>query len=377
MAQTPKFFITHSWKDIDFAQRLTDDLRKHGLEGFFDAYSIQPGDDIASRIAHGLEECDVYVPLLSPAAIESKWCELEIHATINLSMEKGRDGRPRIIPVIIEPCKLPLLLRGRLYINFHQRYEDALSELLIKGFNISIGSPAPTIQTMPRTIIGKDGKEMILILAGEFIMGEGGNAHKVYLDSFYIDRYPVTNAEYKKFLDATNQQSPYYWTNGKIPQGKENHPVADVSWQDANDYAHWAGKQLPTEAQWEKAASWDDIKKEKRAYPWGKDFDASKCNTSESGIKDTTPVGKYSPHGDSPYGISDMAGSVFEWCTDWYDEDYCKNSPQRNPKNETPGQDRVVRGGSWVTNMGAACTAFRYYLNWSGRGSYSGFRYVE
>jgi len=130
MPQTSKFFVTHSWKDIDFVRQLCDDLRAHGLEGFFDAYSIQPGDDIASRIARGLEECDVYLPLLSPAAMESKWCELEINAAINLSLEQERNGRPRIIPVVVTPCKLPMLLRGRLHINFHQRYDDALKQLL-------------------------------------------------------------------------------------------------------------------------------------------------------------------------------------------------------------------------------------------------------
>lgn len=512
----PKFFITHSWKDIDFAKRLRDDLRKHGLEGFFDAYSIRPGDDIAGRIARGLEECDVYVPLLSPAALESKWCELEINAAINLSLEQGRSGRPRIIPAIVAPCKLPTLLRGRLYINFHQRYDEALKELL-KEFGVSVQPPAsphpthaaptsapprPTLppapklsrdelaelyhearalqnegnlrqaaacyekigdyrdaparlqklrlylaaddlikqaladkddrveawldararleqllqldprfldapaklettqrwlalpkayerlldaldvndwakafplfeqirsvkpnykrtqtlfeRAMPQMVqagvmkkIGKDGREMIFVPAGKFIMGEGGDAHEVHLDAFYIDRYPVTNADYKKFVDATNHAPPGHWQNGKIPQGIANHPVVNVSWDDATAYAQWAGKRLPTEAEWEKAASWDDVKKQKRVYPWGNDFDASKCNSSESGIGGTTPVGKYSPQGDSFYGVADLAGNVREWCADWYDDNYYKNSPKENPKGPASGQYRVLRGGSW------------------------------
>ncbi len=511
-----KFFITHSWKDIDFAQRLCDDLRAHGLEGFFDAYSIHPGDDIASRVARGLEECDVYVPLLSPAALNSKWCELEIHAAINLSLEQERGGRPRIIPVVVAPCQLPTLLRGRLYINFYQRYDDALKQLLAE-FGVSIQPPAsaqpthaaPTpappkpapppasapsrdelvhlynearafqsegnlrdaaalfekigdyrdaparlrklqlylaaddvmkraladqddraevwldaharleellqldpqyldarakLETTKRWIaleetyerlldaldvddwakalplfeqirsvkpnykrtqtlferasplmvqagvtrkIGKDGREMLLVPAGKFIMGEGGDAHEVYLDSFYIDRYPVTNADYKKFVDATKHSPPGHWQNGRIPQGKENHPVVNVSWDDATAYAQWAGARLPTEAEWEKAASWDDAKREKRVYPWGNDFDTSKCNSSESRIGDTTPVGKYSPQGDSFYGVADLAGNVLEWCADWYDENYYKNSPTRNPTGPASGQYRVLRGGSW------------------------------
>ncbi len=545
----PKFFITHSWKDIEFAKRLTDDLRRHGLEGFFDAYSIRPGDDIAGRVARGLEECDVYVPLLSPAAVESKWCELEINAAINLSLEQGRDGRPRIIPVVVAPCKLPTLLRGRLYINFHQRYDGALKQLLAE-FGVTVQPPAPSqpthatptaeppkpaptpprpqstlsrdelvhlynearalqaagnlrdaaalfekigdyrdaparlqklqlylqadelmkqaladkddrtepwldararleellqldsqfldararLDTVNRWLalpeayerlldaldvddwakafplfeqirsvkpnykrtqtlferawmqmvqagvtkkVGKDGREMMLVPAGKFVMGEGSVAHEVYLDSFYIDRYPVTNADYKKFVDATKHSAPPHWQNGKIPQGKENHPVVNVTWDDANAYAQWAGKRLPTEAEWEKAASWDEIKKQKRVYPWGNDFDASKCNSSESGIGGTTPVGKYSPQGDSFYGVADMAGNVWEWCADWYDENYYKNSPKENPKGPASGQYRVLRGGSWYFDRYGVGAAARYLGGPGDRGADVGFRCAQ
>ena len=213
---------------------------------------------------------------------------------------------------------------------------------------------------MPRRITNpKDGKEMILIPASEFEMGEGKEAHKVYLDAFYVDRYPVTNAEYQKFVDATKHAIPEHWSNGRIPSGKENHPVVYVTWQDAVDYARYAGARLPTEAEWEKAASWDDVKKEKRRYPWGNEFDANKCNTSESKIGDTTPVGKYSPQGDSFYGVGDMAGNVWEWCADWYDENYYKNSPERNPQGPDSGQVRVLRGGSWDITQRIARCAYR------------------
>ncbi|MCI0478411.1 MAG: toll/interleukin-1 receptor domain-containing protein, partial [Anaerolineales bacterium] len=137
----PKFFITHSWKDIDFAKRLCDDLRKHGLEGFFDAYAIQPGENIAARIAEGLEKCDVYVPILSLAALDSPWCKEEINAAITLKNErdsKGRvRGRPEIIPIVIESCDLPVLLKPVLNINFVERYDAALDELLSKGFKVA------------------------------------------------------------------------------------------------------------------------------------------------------------------------------------------------------------------------------------------------
>ncbi len=172
--------------------------------------------------------------------------------------------------------------------------------------------------------------------------------HTISLDAFYISRYPVTNAEYKKFKPD--------W---KIPNGKENHPVVNVSWDDALAYCKWAEGDLPTEAQWEKAASWDDAKKIKRVYPWGDSFDKSKCNSSEAGIGDTTPVGKYSPQGDSFFGLGDMAGNVWEWCADWYDENFYKNSPRENPRNDTPSQYRVLRGGSFNSDRTDARCAYR------------------
>ncbi|MBI5296208.1 MAG: SUMF1/EgtB/PvdO family nonheme iron enzyme [Chloroflexi bacterium] len=194
------------------------------------------------------------------------------------------------------------------------------------------------------------GPEMILIPAGEFIMGSDKSngekpPHKVSLDSFYIDRYPVTNADYKYFVEVTKHKPPSHWDNGEIPQGKEMHPVVYVGWNDAMAYAQWIGKRLPTEAEWEKAASWDDLKKEKRVYPWGSGFDAGKCNSKESGVGDTTPVGKYSPQGDSFYHVADMVGNVWEWVSSLY-----KPYPyvfKDGREDLIASGNRVLRGGSW------------------------------
>ncbi len=117
---------------------------------------------------------------------------------------------------------------------------------------------------------------------------------------------------------------------------------------------------MPTEAEWEKAASWDGERKEKRVYPWGNEFDQNRCNTGESGTHGTTPVGNYSPQGDSFYGVGDMAGNVWEWCADWYDGNYYKNSPDKNPRGPASGNYRVLRGGSWGNNQDSARGAFRY-----------------
>lgn len=567
----PKFFITHSWHDIEFAKQFTDAMRGAGLDGFFDAYSLYPGDVVTAEIQKGLEACDVYVPILSDAALRSPWCEEEINAAITLSKLPGRNGRPRIIPVLVEPVqdRMSIFLRARLFVRFEDNFQHSFQEFwrgvmvtpttdsapppfqpntssqpaapepnrrerssqrsepqpveAVEREDVRSVQEPPKIETSSRAIVAlprdemalvynegralqssgdlrgahsafqkvfesasdyrdvsarftkldlylsasalmeqgfadqedkpayweqavarwqelvlldanfldapmklqisqrwldlpevyeklldaldtddwkaayplfeqirsvkptylktqqlyerawgefvragltkkvnpKDGKEMLLIPAGEFLMGSSDAdkdaqpnekpQHTVYLDAFYISRYPVTNAEYKKFK-----------SDWKIPNGKENHPVVNVNWNDAAAYCKWlseqavdreTGKQvkfrLPTEAEWEKAASWDDAKSIKRVYPWSDVFDKNKCNSSEAGIGDTTPVGKYSPQGDSFYGVSDMAGNVWEWCADWFDENYYKSAPRENPRNDSPGQYRVLRGGSF------------------------------
>lgn len=181
------------------------------------------------------------------------------------------------------------------------------------------------------TYQGKDGRPMVLIPAGDFLYGP--TKEKVSLQAFYIDRYPVTNADYKAFIDADGNSAPPTWSGGNVPDGKSDHPVVQVTWQDAADYAEWAGKRLPTEQEWEKAARGTDG----RQWPWGNGFNISKCNTSDCEIFDTTPVGKYSPEGDSPYGAGDMAGNVEEWLGGKY-------SSVRMP----------MRGGNW---LGAALDA--------------------
>jgi len=197
-------------------------------------------------------------------------------------------------------------------------------------------------------IIGKDGAEMVLIPAGEFSMGSNDYGdekpvHTVYLDAFYIDRYEVTNAQYKKFMDATGHKAPAFWSDSKY--NAPNHPVVGVSWNDAKAYAEWAGERLPTEAEWEKAARGGLVGKK---YPWGDNITHDDANYDGTGGKDvwehTSPVGSFAPNG---YGLYDMAGNAWEWCADWYDSGCYAKSPSRNPTGPDSGSSRVLRGGSW------------------------------
>ena len=217
--------------------------------------------------------------------------------------------------------------------------------------------PKPAPQPLQGNINPKDGAELILIPAGEFIMGNTQGdinswlqahpnepkswyqdevpQHTVYLNAYYIYKNDVTVAQYKTFCDATGHVMPPTPRWGWFA----DHPVVNVSWDDANAYAQWAGASLPTEAQWEKAARGTDG----RVYPWGNIWDAGKCNRFSG---ETSRVGNFLL-GASPYGVLDMAGNVWQWCADWYDLTYYQNSPTRNPLGPDTGTMRVLRGGSW------------------------------
>ena len=210
--------------------------------------------------------------------------------------------------------------------------------------------------------------EMVRVPAGEFMMGspegvgEGDEhpQHKVYLDTFEIGKYPVTNEQYAVFVADTGRTAPSYWQKGKVPKSKEKHPVVYVSWEDAAAYCQWLSEKtgekwrLPTEAEWEKAARGTDG----RTYPWGdEEPDKTRCNFGEN-VGGTTPVGRY-PSGASPYGALDMAGNVWEWCADWYDEKYYDRALFRNPAGPANGQYRVLRGGSWLAKIRLLCSTYR------------------
>lgn len=221
--------------------------------------------------------------------------------------------------------------------------------------------------------------DMVKIPSGEFIMGSsdeeimkvvrelgGGELgpdvgwfaaerpqHKVYLDEYYIDKYEITNAQYKKFIDSTGRAAPRHWENNTYPEGRADHPVVYVSWEDADAYCKWAGKRLPTEAEWEKAARGTDA----RIWPWGNTFDPAKCNVECWEGSDSKPVGSY-PEGITPYGAFDMAGNVWEWTDSWYDA-----YPGSKYRTQEFGKKlRVLRGGSWyhydsLGPIGARCAS--------------------
>jgi formylglycine-generating enzyme required for sulfatase activity len=212
-----------------------------------------------------------------------------------------------------------------------------------------IGAGMSVPMSYAESRVGKEPNPMVLIPAGEFIMGtderlpDEGPQHKVTLKAFYFDKYEVTNLQYEQFIKATNRRSPIHFRNRTFPEGKADHPVINVTWEDARDYCAWAGKRLPTDQEWEKAARGTDG----RTYPWGNEFDWRKANVparwkDSPMFGDTTPVGAFEA-GRSPYGVYDMSGNVWEWTDSWYTA-----YPGNKVASENYGERyKVLKGGSW------------------------------
>jgi formylglycine-generating enzyme required for sulfatase activity len=267
-----------------------------------------------------------------------------------------------------------------------------------------VTKPRPVAE-VGKTITGKDGAPMVLIPAGSFQMGSTKDEvdraihtclteykkdqqtcegwfkrelpqHRVQLDAFYLDQYEVTTARYAKFFKETNRRQPVYWS-ANVVSAHASKPVVGVDWNDATAYCAWAGRRLPTEAEWEKAARGTD----QRSYPWGNEAPSEQranfnhcCDFNEYGA--LTDVGLFE-QGRSPSGAYDMAGNVWEWTADWYDETYYGESPARNPTGPSSGDFRMLRGGSWDNGPVYVRSALRLRGTSTERGDNIGFRCAQ
>jgi len=239
--------------------------------------------------------------------------------------------------------------------------------------------------------------EMVKIPAGTFLMGSDKkvdrNAYqpefpqrKVYLDAYEIDKYEVTTVQFLKFVLATDRKPLIDWQyeGGNFQETMANHPVMHVSWFDADAYCRWAGKRLPTSAEWEKAARGEDG----RIYPWGNEpAGLSRANFGRTGLSGPVrdrperlllyppiiSVDKYD-NGVSPYGVFQLAGNVAEWTADWYDPHYYKTAPDRNPKGPEKGTQRAFRGGGWIDSTPSVRPAQRNGTDPNTKMNWLGFR---
>jgi formylglycine-generating enzyme len=235
------------------------------------------------------------------------------------------------------------------------------------------GSTATAQTFFPCLKNARDAAEMLYVPAGEFTMGAGKTEHKVKLNGFWMYKTPVTVALYKAFCDDTKRKMPnepqYKW--------KDADPITFVTWSDAVDYAKWAGVSLPTDAQFEKASRGADARK----FPWGNTWIPENCiNSAKKQQYGPSAVGSC-PKGASPYGLLDMAGNVWQWCSDYYSDNYFdadKTVVASNPTGPDKGNNRILRGGGWDFNdQGYFVATFRFQFTPSRAEKYTGFRCVS
>lgn len=373
-----RVFISHAHQDAATARRLAADLAAAGRPVWIAPDSILPGEQWVDAIGRGLEMSGVFVLLLSPEAVASNWVRYET----NLAIVLEKRGRMDIIPLDWQPCEPPITWQGYQYLPFRY-YNDDLAALLARLDGRAVQHD--------RRIHAKSGIELIRIPAGPFLYGSS-DSDKMALDrekpqrtvdlpEYWIGRNPVTNAQFARFVQAANYRttaeikgqgrawtgSKWDWVKGadwRHPSGpessiagKNDHPVVQVSWDDAQAFCAWAGLTLPTEEQWEKASRGADG----RIWPWGDDTPTDRHCNFNMNVKDTTPVGRYSPRGDGPYGCVDMAGNVWEWTGSWYEID----------------KTRALRGGSWVNLVQLTRAAYRLVVTPDLWFNGVGFRVVE
>jgi len=247
---------------------------------------------------------------------------------------------------------------------------------------------------LPSAAQTADPEGMALVPAGKFWMGRAYTiflntadllardrmddipANNIYLDAFYIDKYEVTNADYARFVEATKTRPPWHWLQGKVAKDQEKLPVANVTWFEAADFCKWAGKRLPTEAEWEKAVRGG---LDRNHYSWGdKEVDRSELMLLSPQSADrianappvpavlgklrSMPVGSFAPNG---YGLYDMIGNVMEWTNDWYDNNYYPFMPKQNPRGPETGKYKSVRGAGFADGGGHGEEKVNDYRNFS------------
>ena len=387
--------------DQGVAEQVCRRLESEGIDCWIAPRDILPGDSWLEAIIDGVSRCQILVLVFSGNTHRSQWVRDEITLALNRNIKiipfrienVSPQGALRILQVrcqwidaftphleqhldrLTQAVRTHLARAGKKQSQPEERIETDKKESQ-RGIPPDLKAvEARAKVNVIKNINGEDlyeadfgdGLIMVYIPPGKFTMGsnEGNESekppHDVYLDGYWLGKTEVTFDQYDRFCEETKKTKPpdEGWGRGR-------RPVINISWHDADAYCKWLSEKiglefkLPSEAQWEKAARGSDG----REYPWGNDTPSGdklnfadkqlwlkkKYDWADQDIDDgyayTAPVGSY-PAGASPYGLLDMAGNVWEWCTDWYDKKYYEKSPDRNPPGPSEGAGRVLRGGSW------------------------------
>ena len=396
-----KILISYRREDsADVTGRIYDRLIQVFPQSVFrDVDSIPLGVDFRTYLDEQVAKCNVFLAVIGRDWMKAKGrkgkSRLEDPGDfVRIEIESALKRQIPVIPVLVQGAKIPetqrlpasiqeLSYRNGIVVrpdpDFHKDMDRLIAHLKqpVRGLSKPQAEPTAQLKSVPndqQLVVSITPVDMVKVPKGPFLYGDE-KARVVIDHDYWIDKFPVTNAKYRAFIEAggygeqqywsddgwqwktkANITSPEFWNDPKW--NKPDHPVVGVSYYEAEAYAKWICKRLPTEQEWEKAARGEDG----RQYPWGEEFDKTRCNSSESGLRHTTPVTQYL-NGMSPYGCYDMAGNVWEWCDDWIDK-------------KKAGR-LVIRGGSWTNAQKTLRT-----VSW-GRGAvdyrykYVGFRLVQ
>ena len=266
----------------------------------------------------------------------------------------------KLLALLVGVALLLLVGGGATALMLWQRAHRPAAEPVVAQQTVAPAPPmsAPSVRPEPATPTPPEG--MVYIPGGEYIMGDDAGddyekpAHRVAVKPFFLDKYEVTNEEYQKFVKEAGHKPPSTWKDGTYPEGAARQPVTGVTWDDANAYAQWAGKRLPTEEEWELAARG----REGRRYPWSMEWQAGMAN-ADNASRGTRDVG--ATQGASPFGAYDMVGNAWEWTASALSAYPGGQLPKAPAANE-----KVIRGGCWLSNPQQATTTYR--MGWPAQG---------
>jgi formylglycine-generating enzyme required for sulfatase activity len=387
-----RLFLSYASEDRAQVEPIRLALTTQGHKVFFDRDSLPPGEEFDARIREAIEGCELFIVLLSPNSVGPG---RYTHTEADIAAATWPNPAGHILPVMLRPVPLeqvPAYLKAVTVLetdgNVAAAVSDRVHRIAVQRRRLRFRKRVlPVVAVVLACFAGwfywthggdtsgKDGAPAVLISGGQFRMGDGENSplRDAYVDSFYLDSLEVTVSRYARFLAATGSQSaPDYWDEAKLPRDADL-PVVGVDWNDADAYCKWAGKRLPTEAEWEKAARG----KEARLFPWGAAqptveravFGRSGEHPYQQGVAQAgTHVA-----GRSPEGVADLAGNVSEWMSDWYTDTFLVGNAV-NPRGPDTGTGRVIRGGGWDDPAQRLQSALRFYASPDTRADDIGFR---
>jgi formylglycine-generating enzyme required for sulfatase activity len=390
-----KVFLSYSSSDRTLVEPIYLALRAQGHIVFFDRAGLPAGEEYDVRIRRAIEKSHLMLFMVSADSLESGSYTL---TELSIAQKTWEHPAGRVLPVILRPSsfeRIPPYLKsvtlfepeGDLTASVadqvyriaqtrrHGKLRKAVAMLVMSGI-ICAGAYFYWMFREPAgEIIGQDGAVALIVPAGNFVMGDDLESplREVYLDSFYLDKHEVTISRYAKFLASSGGvKPPDGWPKLHLESAGAL-PVVGVDWHDAEAYCRWAGKRLPTESEWEKAARGGDS----RNYPWGNQeptpAHANFAKSAESPYTGGLAPVEGRPAGKSPYGAHDLAGNASEWVSDWFAAGFVRGAV-RNPKGPENGTAKVIRGGGWYDPPGRLNSSRRMHASPATRADDLGFR---